>query len=84
MHIDEQLLVVNKPAGLPTLVDGYNPSAPYLLGTLRQNIDPLWVVHRLDKETSGVILFARTAEAHRNLNAQFEQRQVQKRLSGRG
>jgi RluA family pseudouridine synthase len=39
----------------------------------------LYVVHRLDKEVSGVILFARNADAHRQLNRQFEQRAVAKR-----
>ncbi len=72
LFLDEHLLVANKPAGLPTLVDGYNSEAPYLLGTLIQQFGKLWVVHRLDRDTSGVIAFARTAEAHRHLNAQFE------------
>jgi len=71
---DASLLVVNKPAGLPTLVDGYDSTAPYLLGLLKKAYAPLWVVHRLDRETSGVIVFARSAEAHRSLNTQFEQR----------
>jgi tRNA pseudouridine32 synthase / 23S rRNA pseudouridine746 synthase len=75
---DDDLLVANKPAGLPTLVDGYHPQAPYLAGILRQAYAPLWVVHRLDRETSGVIVFARTAQAHRELNRQFEQRQASK------
>jgi RluA family pseudouridine synthase len=38
----------------------------------------VWVVHRLDKLTSGVLVFARTAEAHRELNRQFEQHTVEK------
>ena len=38
----------------------------------------LWIVHRLDKDTSGVLLLARTAEAHRNLNMQFERGEVEK------
>ena len=78
LWLDDHLLVVNKPAGLPTLVDGYHPNAPYLLGILQEEYDPLWVVHRLDRETSGVIVFARTAEAHRALNVQFEGRQTEK------
>jgi tRNA pseudouridine32 synthase/23S rRNA pseudouridine746 synthase len=78
IYSDSALLVVNKPAGLPTLVDGYNPDAPYLVGLLKQNYNPLWTVHRLDKDTSGVIVFARTAAAHRHLNTQFEQRQANK------
>jgi len=76
---DDHLLAVNKPAGLPTLVDGYNPEAPCLVAELKQAYDPLWVVHRLDRETSGVMVFARSAEAHRGLNAQFENRQATKR-----
>jgi tRNA pseudouridine32 synthase/23S rRNA pseudouridine746 synthase len=78
LYVDDALLVVNKPAGLPTLVDGYNPNAPYLVGLLKQTYHPLWTVHRLDKDTSGVIVFARTAQAHRHLNTQFEQRQANK------
>ena len=75
---DETLLVVNKPAGLPTLPDGYDPTAPYLGGILTPTFGRLWVVHRLDRHTSGVVVFARTSQAHRLLNSQFEGRQVSK------
>lgn len=78
LYQDDALLVVNKPAGLPTLPDGYHPDAPHLVGVLKQVYAPLWVVHRLDKETSGVIVFACSAVAHRRLNAQFEQRETSK------
>jgi tRNA pseudouridine32 synthase/23S rRNA pseudouridine746 synthase len=78
LYVDDQLLVVSKPAGLPTLVDGYHPEAPYLAGLLKETYPALWVVHRLDRQTSGVIVFARTAVAHRLLNTQFEQRQALK------
>jgi RluA family pseudouridine synthase len=78
LYIDEVVLVVDKPAGLPTLVDGYHPEAPFLAGLLKQAYGRIWTVHRLDKETSGVIVFARTAEAHRALNTQLEQRQALK------
>lgn len=75
---DEALLVVNKPAGLSTLPDGYNPTLPHIKSVLEQQAGRLWVVHRLDKDTSGVLLLARTAEAHRSLNTQFEQHLVSK------
>ncbi len=78
LHCDELLLAVNKPAGLPTLPDGYRGDAPSLIALLQQVFGRLWVVHRLDKETSGVLLFARTAEAHRTLNAQFAAHQTAK------
>lgn len=78
LYADDDLLVVNKPADLPTLVDGYHPEAPYLLGLLKAEYGELWVVHRLDRQTSGVIVFARSAAAHRVLNIQFEKRKVEK------
>lgn len=78
LHLDDAILAVNKPAGLPTLPDGYDRDAPYLVGLLKQTYPALWTVHRLDKDTSGVIVFARTAEAHRILNTQFESRQTAK------
>jgi RluA family pseudouridine synthase len=78
LYIDEVLLVANKPAGLPTLPDGYHAEAPYLVGLLQEAFGRLWVVHRLDRETSGVLALARTAEAHRVLNLQFQEREIAK------
>lgn len=75
---DDSILAVNKPAGLRTIRDGYNPEIPYLPRILEQQFGRVWVVHRLDKDTSGVILFARTAEVHKALNTQFEQRETRK------
>src|SRR5512140_234752 len=76
LYIEETLIEVNKPAGLPVLPDGWEKDAPYLVQMLEQQFGldassakGLWVVHRLDKSTSGVIVFARTSEAHRALNA---------------
>jgi RluA family pseudouridine synthase len=75
---DDHLLVVNKPAGLSTLPDGYDKSAPCLINLLKQQVDRVWVVHRLDKQTSGAIIFARSAEVHRALNIAFDSREVSK------
>lgn len=75
---DSQLLIVNKPAGLPVLPDGWQPGAPYLLRELSAEFGRLWVVHRLDKITSGVMVLARSAEAHRALNEQFERHAAHK------
>lgn len=60
------------------LPDGWNPQAPYLGKILEEEYGRLWIVHRLDRETSGVLLMARTAPAHRELNSQFEKRLVEK------
>lgn len=75
---DEHLLVINKPAGLLTLPDGYDPSAPYVRSLLEPQYGRLWIVHRLDRQTSGLLLLARSAAAHRSLNTQFEQHLVTK------
>jgi RluA family pseudouridine synthase len=78
LWVDPHLLVINKPAGLRTLPDGYDPALPHLRRLLEPEFGRLWMVHRLDRETSGVLLLARSAEAHRALNTQFEQRQAHK------
>ncbi len=78
LYHDQTLLVVNKPAGLSTLPDGYNPSLPNIRALLEKQFGRVWVVHRLDKQTSGVLLFALNADAHRSLNTQFEQHGVLK------
>jgi RluA family pseudouridine synthase len=78
LFIDAELLVINKPAGLGTLPDGYDPSLPHVKSLLEVNYGRLWIVHRLDKDTSGALILARTAAAHRQLNTQFEHGLVEK------
>jgi RluA family pseudouridine synthase len=78
LYEDAVILVVDKPAGLPVLPDGWDKTRPYLIKLLEEKYQRLWVVHRLDKTTSGVMVFARTADAHRSLNMQFEGREVRK------
>jgi len=78
LYLDEHIIVLNKPADLPVLPDGWQPDAPYLRQKLEDEYGAIFVVHRLDKITSGVMVFARTAEAHRRLNRQFEQHTVKK------
>jgi tRNA pseudouridine32 synthase/23S rRNA pseudouridine746 synthase len=78
LYADKALLAVNKPAGLPVLPDGYHPQAPYLKSVLEPEFGRLWIVHRLDRYTSGALLLARSAAAHRGLNDQFANHQVVK------
>jgi RluA family pseudouridine synthase len=79
LYKDEHLLVVNKPAGLSVLPEGWEPDAPYLVKMLEQEFPKVWVIHRIDKITSGIVVFALTADAHRSLNIQFEKHQVDKK-----
>jgi RluA family pseudouridine synthase len=78
LYQDEHIIVLNKPADLPVLPEGWQPDAPYLRQMLEEKHGQIWVVHRLDKITSGVMVFPRTAEAHRVLNRQFEKHEVEK------
>ncbi len=78
LYEDEHLLVVDKPAGLPVLPDGWEADAPYLVKLLEEKYGKLFIIHRLDKITSGVMVFAREAETHRLLNIQFEDHQAEK------
>jgi RluA family pseudouridine synthase len=75
---DEHLVVVNKPAGLPTLPDGYDKTCPHLAQALAPEFGRIWIAHRLDRGTSGVMVVARSAEAHRALNMQFDAHEVSK------
>ncbi len=78
LYADEDLLVILKPAGLHSTPDGWNPDLPHLRAVLEAEHGRLWLVHRLDKDASGVMVLARNAEAHRALSQQWEQRTVEK------
>ena len=78
LYSDAQILAVNKPPDLRVIPDGYDPSLPYLSALLAPELGRLWVVHRLDRDTSGVVLLARSAEAHRALSLAFENRETRK------
>jgi len=78
LFIDENVLVVNKPAGLAVLPDGWDPATPFLTHILEQEHGRVWTVHRIDKVTSGVLVFARNPETHRDLSLQFERHEVVK------
>ena len=75
---NQDILIINKPAGLLSVPDGYNSDLPHLRSVLEPIHDKLWMVHRLDKETSGVMVLARNEEAHRKLNELFRNRAVKK------
>jgi tRNA pseudouridine32 synthase/23S rRNA pseudouridine746 synthase len=78
LHSDEAFVVVNKPTGLLT-VPGRGPDKQDCLYHRVLELFPdALVVHRLDMDTSGLILFARSPEAQRNLSMQFEKREILK------
>ena len=80
LYEDDQVMAVDKPAGLPV-----HPSATYHKNTLTYLLRQRFgdsaprIAHRLDRETSGLLLCARTLEAERSLKTDFENRRVSKR-----
>ena len=75
---DDDLLVINKPAGILSIPDGYRPDIPHLKSILEPEFGGLWVIHRLDKDTSGILLLARNPKAHRFMNQQFDNHHITK------
>ncbi len=80
LHEDEHLLVVHKPAGWNTHAP--SPFAGEGIYDWLKHREPRWaslaIIHRLDKETSGVMVFGKTPLANRSLTEQFSDRQVRK------
>jgi len=75
---DDAVLAINKPPLLLCIPDGYDDQAENLLSILQTEFGRIWVVHRLDRDTSGIVIFARTTSAHRVLNDSFANRLVNK------
>lgn len=83
MYEDAALLVIDKPAGLLTVPLAAQPDEPSLHDQVKYHLrsaryqTPL-VVHRIDRDTSGLVVFAKTPEAMSNLKDQFEHRQPER------
>ncbi|MCH5599707.1 RluA family pseudouridine synthase [Niabella ginsengisoli] len=74
---NDSIVALNKPPGMLSIPDreGKEPS---LKDFLKQEYPDIFTVHRLDKETSGLIIFAKNAEAHKHFSRQFEERKTVK------
>jgi 23S rRNA pseudouridine1911/1915/1917 synthase len=74
---NDDLIALNKPSGLLSIPDreGKEISLKVLL---QEKYPQIFTVHRLDKDTSGLIVFAKNEETHRNLSMQFAERQTEK------
>ncbi|MBO9450643.1 RluA family pseudouridine synthase [Tropicibacter sp. R16_0] len=87
LHEDAQLIVVDKPSGLLSVPGRGEHLADCLLSRVQAAFPQALLVHRLDRDTSGVMIFAQTPHAQRHLGMQFEKRQTRKtyvaRLWGR-
>jgi RluA family pseudouridine synthase len=79
VHQDPDIVAVSKPAGEPVIAERGRPPDACLRRRLESELgERLWVVHRIDRDASGLVVFARNADAHRALSLSFEERQVEK------
>lgn len=78
LHDDHEVLVVNKPSGLLSVPGKGTHLADCLLARVQTAFPMALLVHRLDRDTSGVMIFALTPHAQRHLGLQFEKRQTKK------
>ncbi|MCM1320900.1 MAG: pseudouridine synthase [Bacteroides sp.] len=78
IYADDSIVVLNKKSGLLVAADRYNADAPRLDIEAEKEFGHLFAVHRIDKDTSGLVLYARTEEAHRSVSMAFEKRTVKK------
>ena len=87
LHEDSHIIAVNKPSGLLSVPGKGEHLADCLMTRVQAVFPDALLVHRLDRDTSGVIVFALTAHAQRSLSMQFEKRTTKKtyvaRVQGR-
>jgi RluA family pseudouridine synthase len=78
IYEDDEMVVVSKAPFILTIPDRFHPDKPNLYQLLGERFGKIFTVHRLDKETSGILVFAKTEETHKLLSAQFTDRTVEK------
>jgi len=79
IHADRSFLVVNKPSGLLSVPGRGNEKQDCLVSRVQVEYPDALIVHRLDCDTSGLLVLARGKDVHRRLSIQFQDRQVAKR-----
>lgn len=86
MHLDiiyenESFIAINKPSGLLSIPDRLGEEIS-LKAILKEKYGNIFTVHRLDKDTSGIIVFAKDEETHKQLSQLFEGREMEKYYAG--
>ncbi|MDM3871578.1 RluA family pseudouridine synthase [Porticoccus sp. W117] len=78
VHVDDHLIVLNKPCGLLTVPGRLPEHRDSLALRVQQQYSGALVVHRLDMDTSGIVVMALNQQSHRHLSRQFQDRHTQK------
>jgi len=75
---DEEIIVINKASGAYTIEPRHKTDDPIIYEEIKKTTGDLFTVHRLDKDTSGLIVFAKTARSHKILSEQFRENKIEK------
>lgn len=75
---NEEYIAFNKPTGMLSIQDRYKAEIPNLAREAQKYADKIFTVHRIDKDTSGIVCFAKTESAHKYLSQKFENIEVKK------
>jgi len=79
---NDDFIAINKEPGMLTIPDRHDDTQLSLYKILNQKYDKIFIVHRLDRETSGLILFAKNERTHKYLSQLFEKRNIEKKYLG--
>ncbi|MGA1863414.1 RluA family pseudouridine synthase [Deferribacter thermophilus] len=79
VYNDKDIIVLNKSHSIHTIPDRYNKELPSLKNILQNAFKEIYVVHRLDFGTGGLIVFAKNRYSHKSLSTQFSTNQIDKR-----
>jgi len=78
LYDNSQYIVVDKPAGVLSIPGRFDDPHKNLVAYLNSYYNKVYVVHRLDRDTSGIMLFALNAETHKALSKLFEKQEIEK------
>jgi 23S rRNA pseudouridine1911/1915/1917 synthase len=79
---NDDFVAINKESGMLTIPDRHDEAQSSLYKILNQKYGKIFIVHRLDRDTSGLILFAKNEATHKYLSQLFEQRNIEKKYLG--
>ncbi len=79
---NEDFIAINKAPGMLSIPDRHDDTQLSLYRMLTNQFGKIYVVHRLDRDTSGIILFAKNEQSHKYLSSIFEKRTIQKMYTG--
>lgn len=76
---DEYIIVINKEAGMLSIPDRYSTDLPNLQSLIQKELSGIYTVHRIDKNTSGAVIFCKSEESHLAFSKLWEEKEITKK-----